>query len=350
MRWLVNLAVMGVAALIPCLIAEAGLRIVAPPADSEHMWRRLPSAAEWSGQPGTQGLHTGVPVSFNALGFRDAERSPQPAPGALRVLALGDSVTFGMGVRQELTWPRQAEQLLSSGRPAPVEVLNMGMPGYNTIHQLAQLKEVGLGLQPKVVVVGFLYNDIELSSAQIGEGSVPKQEVSSGRQIKSQLNAAALWLKKNSLFVAWLSPRIGNALRLLGVKGLGQVGEIKDQYTDANPNWRRMQAALLEMKQLTSERGIDLVVMVIPAFTRFNDAAYPIKEYHQAVAGFCRENGIKVLDLLPKFWGQDGTQYWISATDGHPNAEGQRRMAVALAEYLGPMLPQANLQFTGMTK
>lgn len=351
MKWLANLAVTALAALVPCLIAEAGLRVMAPPADSADMWRKLPSAVEWSGQPNGRGLHAGVPVAFNGFGYRDAERSPQPAPGTVRVLALGDSVTFGMGVAQERTYPRQAEVLLSAARGAPVEVLNLGMPGYNTLHQLAQLRELGLGLQPKIVVVGFLYNDIELSSAQKGEGVVKDQPVESlPRKIKSGINGAYLWLKQHSLFVAWLSPRLANALRPLGVKGFGQVGEIKDQYVDSNPNWRRMQQALLEMKQLTAERGIELVVMIIPAMAKFSDATYPIKEYHQAVAGFCRSNGIKVLDLLPAFWGGDGTQYWISATDGHPNAQGQKIIAEALAAYLAPLLPTASMQVTGMTK
>jgi lysophospholipase L1-like esterase len=349
-RWLANLVVMVVAAAVPCLLAEAGLRLVAPPADSADLWRKLPSAVEWSGRPNVRGVHAGVPVSFNGLGYRDAERATQPAPGAVRVLALGDSVTFGMGVSQERTYPRQTEALLSTLHGGPVEVLNLGMPGYNTLHQLAQLRELGLALQPKVVVVGFLYNDIELSSAQKGAGVAPPQEQSLPRKVKSAVNAAALWLKQHSLFVAWLSPRLGNVLRPLGVKGLGQVGEVKDQYVDSNPNWQRMQQALLEMKQLTAERGIELVVMIIPAMARFSEATYPIKEYHQAVAGFCRSNGIKVLDLLPAFWGGDGTQYWISATDGHPNAQGQRIIAEALAGYLAPLLPSASMQVTGMKK
>jgi lysophospholipase L1-like esterase len=349
MKWLANLAVMLVAAAVPCVIAEVGLRVVAPPADSKDLFRKLPSPAEWSGRPYARGLHTGVPVSFNNFGFRDLERSRQPAAGTVRVLALGDSVTFGMGVEQGLTYPRQAEILLTKALGARVEVLNMGMPGYNTLHQLAQLREFGLGLQPKAVVVGFLYNDIEPSTAQREQG-LETNDVSLPRRIKSGINAAALWLKKNSLFVAWVTPRVGMALRPLGVKGMGQVGEIKDQYVDSNPQWRRMQEALLEMKRLTAERGIELVVMIIPAMTRFDDAAYPIKEYHQAVASFCRDHGIKVLDLLPAFWGLDGTRFWISATDGHPNAEGQRRIAEALAAFLALLLPGASMQVTGMTR
>jgi lysophospholipase L1-like esterase len=323
---------------------------MAPPADSADLWRKLPTPVEWSGQPNGRGTHAGVPVAFNDFGYRDARRPVVPAPGTVRVLALGDSVTFGMGVAQEHTFPRQTEVLLSAARGGPVEVLNLGMPGYNTLHQLAQLRELGLALQPKIVVVGFLYNDIELSSAQKGSAVVPEQEQSLPRKVKSGFNAAALWLKQHSLFVAWLSPRLGNVLRPLGVKGLGQVGEVKDQYVESNPNWRRMQQALLEMKQLTAERGIELVVMVIPAMARFSEATYPIREYHDAVAGFCRANGIKVLDLLPAFWGGDGTQYWISATDGHPNAQGQRIIAEALAGYLAPLLPAASMQVTGMKK
>lgn len=341
-KWLVNITVMLVAALIPCAIGEAWLRITAPPADTADLWRKLP-AVGWTGQPGARGIHAGVPVAFNNLGLRDPERPAQPAPGTVRVLALGDSVTFGMGVAQDQTFPRQAETLLNAAASPPerarVEVLNLGVPGYNTLHQLALLREVGFALQPNVVVLGFLYNDIELSSSQKDESAVKQAaDTSVPRKIKSAVNASWLWLKKHSLFAAWLSPRLGNALRPLGVKGFGQVGEVKDQYVDTNPNWRRMQEAVLEMKRLTAERNIDLVVMVIPAMANFTDAAYPIKEYHQAVSAFCQRHGIAVLDLLPAFWGRDGTRFWISATDGHPNAEGQRIIAEALAGYLAPRL------------
>lgn len=336
-RALANAALVVAGAAVPCLAAELALRLAAPPADTPGLFRKLGSAAEWSGRPHARGLHAGVPVAFNSLGFRDAERAPRPAPGTVRILALGDSVTFGMGVAQDEAYPRQTEILLGRALGAPVEVLNMGMPGYNTLHQLAQLRELGLALEPAIVVVGYLYNDIEPSSAQRGQG-LDAGERPLARRWKSALNRATLWLKQNSLFFAWLTPRLGIALRPLGLKGFGQVGEVKDKYVDSNPRWQRVRAALLEMRRLTAERGAELVVMIIPAMTRFTDAVYPIKEYHRAVARFCAENGIRYLDLLPAFWGLDGSRMWISATDGHPDARGQRIMAEALAAFLAPLV------------
>ena len=337
-RLLANLAVIVVAAAIPCLVMEAALRFTAPPADTANLFRKLPTAVGWSGQPNTRGMHAGVPVAFNGFGLRDAQRPAQPSAGTVRVLALGDSVTFGMGVAQDKTFPAQTEALLNArSQGAAVEVLNMGIPGYNTLHELALLREVGFGLRPDVVVLGYLYNDVELSSGQKVDVKVEAQP-SAARRIKSLVNSSWSGLKKHSMFAAWLSPLLGNALRPLGVKGFGKVGEVKDQYVESNPNWRRMQEAILEMKRLTSERNVDFVVMVIPAMANFTDATYPIREYHQAVVAFCRQNGIAVLDLLPAFWGHDGTKFWISATDGHPNAEGQRIIATALSDYLAPRL------------
>jgi lysophospholipase L1-like esterase len=346
-----NVVLVLVATAMPCLAAELILRLLSPSADTPGLFVETPSEIEWAGRPDARGLFGGVPVAFNHFGLRDRERSMKRTPGAIRILALGDSVTFGLGVATEEAFPRVTENLLNAARPdglASVEVLNFGVPGYNTLHELAQLRALGLAFEPDLVVVGFLYNDLEISGPQrlrLERGSTPEQPggASFARRIKSGLNAGITVLKKHSLFVAWITPRLGLVLRPLGIKGLGQVGEIKDQFVDANPDWRRVRAALLEMKRLCEARGIQLVVMIIPAMARFTDSGYPIKEYHEAVAAFCRAHSIGYLDLLPAFWGQDGTRLWISLTDGHPDARGHRIMAQALASFLTPLLRQAPL-------
>jgi len=346
-----NMTLSVVAAVIPCLAAELILRLLSPPANTPELFTKISSEIEWSGRAYARGLYSGVPVAFNHLGLRDRERSMEPIPGTIRILALGDSVTFGAGVAEEDAFPRMTEALLNASRTdgrTSVEVLNFGIPGYNTIHELAQLRELGLALHPQVVVVGFLYNDVELSTEQrIHRGQTIQPDgvheapnaLSLARRVKSSINASIVYLKQHSLFFAWLTPRLGIALRPFGAKGFGQVGEVEDQYVDSNPNWHRVRTALLDMKRLCDERKIQLVVVVIPAMTKFTESDYPIKKYHEAVLGFCQAHSITCLDLLPPFWGLDGTKFWISPTDGHPNAQGHRIMAEALTKFLAPLLP-----------
>lgn len=64
-------------------------------------------------------------VNTNALGLRGAEVKV-PAPGP-RVLAVGDSVTFGWGVEDGESWPARLAEALGAQVPG-LEVLNAGVP------------------------------------------------------------------------------------------------------------------------------------------------------------------------------------------------------------------------------
>ena len=66
-------------------------------------------------------------ASTNALGFRDHEFTQGRSP-ACRVLAIGDSFTFGWGVSLEESWPKVLETTLKQDGVG-VEVANLGFPG-----------------------------------------------------------------------------------------------------------------------------------------------------------------------------------------------------------------------------
>jgi hypothetical protein len=97
----------------------------------------------------------------NNRGLRDVrDFDYQKPPGALRVLALGDSHTQGYEVRQEATFSAVLERYLQAHR-LKTQVLNAGVSGFSTAEELAYLTSEGYRYQPDVVVLGFYANDFD---------------------------------------------------------------------------------------------------------------------------------------------------------------------------------------------
>lgn len=100
-------------------------------------------------------------VVTNAVGFRDP-RLPGPKPaGTMRIVAVGDSFTQGYGVEEDDAYPRVLEEILNQRqRTRQHEVINLGVPGASPLDYLANLRDVGLGYEPDLVIVGLMANDV----------------------------------------------------------------------------------------------------------------------------------------------------------------------------------------------
>jgi hypothetical protein len=124
--------------------------------------------------PGRELEAWGTRVPANDLGYRSPP-SEKPA-GTTRVLFLGDSWTFGMGVEAEEAFPaRLAELATRSGRAAgggEVEGWSLALPGYNLLNQLAGLDFFGDRLAPDAVVVCPTPNDADSTAAVLPNGSL----------------------------------------------------------------------------------------------------------------------------------------------------------------------------------
>lgn len=349
---LINLILCLVALLLPCVGAEWLLRRSSPISDTPNLFARSDTEYEWLGFPNMSGTYAGARVKFNDRGLRDPDRASIPPTGKTRIAVLGDSVAFGQGVAEADAFPRVTEALLNAMEPNgrnKVEILNMGIPGYNTLHELGLLRDLGLTLHPDIVVLAFMYNDTELTERQQAKRhrvATTASTLESGTEtagilsgLKQDFNLELRTLKKRSLFIAWASPRVGVLLRRLGLKGFGQQNEDNDRFVAENADWQIVQDALRDMKRECDARQIKFVLTVIPGMAKFNDRDYPLKGYHAALKSFCRSNDIDCLDPLDNFWGRDGTAMWVTPTDGHPNAEGHKIIAGALAHRLMALLP-----------
>jgi hypothetical protein len=112
-------------------------------------------------KPSHTAVRLGASFRTNALGLKDREYLPVKAADAFRVLVLGDSFVEGFGLSNEDTMPKQAEGLLAQ-RPCQrrVEVVNGGVASYSPILEYLFLRDVGLALEPDLVVLAFDMTDV----------------------------------------------------------------------------------------------------------------------------------------------------------------------------------------------
>jgi lysophospholipase L1-like esterase len=98
----------------------------------------------------------------NSLGLRNREVGPKDAH-EFRILFLGDSLVWSGETSSGELYTEVIESSLNQAarRPATrVEVINAGIPGYTTYQELEFLKLYGLDMQPDLVVLGFVFNDL----------------------------------------------------------------------------------------------------------------------------------------------------------------------------------------------
>lgn len=170
-RWITVLAGNALLVLLLLGLLEGAARVLADPAprplfDVPGLWVRGRSFVQphpvrgFALRPGFED-----PLyRINAAGFRGPELPEPLRPGSV-ILAVGDSTTFGWNVRDDETWPHGLQRYLAaSGLEQRVLVVNAGVPSYTSSQVRLYLEELLPRLEPDVVLVGVLWNDVWFSS------------------------------------------------------------------------------------------------------------------------------------------------------------------------------------------
>lgn len=179
-RLAAGLLALSLGVLLSGLFIEAGLRLTGtrlafpPSLRRELSWRAHRAAGSTGVRSGTNyafsaalgwelrpNLRTGE-ITSNSEGLRGSrEYAPDPGAGIRRVLCVGDSFTFGARLPDENTMPARLEAELNGGSAARWEVLNLGVEGYGTDQQWLNLSRKGFRYRPRVVVLGFMEENLE---------------------------------------------------------------------------------------------------------------------------------------------------------------------------------------------
>jgi hypothetical protein len=115
----------------------------------------------------------GTSFRSNTLGFRAPP--PHKRPGTQRLLFVGDSWTFGMGVTAADAYPARVAELanqLRAGGGRRVEAWTLALPGWNTFNQVAAVEYFLDRLQPDVVIAAPTMNDVDSTPAVLPNGAL----------------------------------------------------------------------------------------------------------------------------------------------------------------------------------
>ena len=110
----------------------------------------------WKNIPGWKATTFDKPLTINSKGLRDREYAYRKPGNCQRILALGDSYTWGYGVGDDQIYTEVMERSLSERQPV-WQVLNAGVSGWGTDQQYLYLKQEGFHYSPDIVIVGFFY-------------------------------------------------------------------------------------------------------------------------------------------------------------------------------------------------
>lgn len=291
---------------------------------------RIPAVA---GQFGLPGERTRQEASYdllwqrNVFGFRSPHERVAKPDGVRRVLALGDSFTWGLLLPSaDSAWPARLERLLTSGAGAPVEVINMARRGWATANEAEFLHRLGWQFEPDLVIVQFFLNDAYESGPdfQFREGRriLLLPEVFAQGYIRSSSLAALVALGVNGLIFGLLVPET----------------ESRDLYAEDAPGWRQMRAALRDMGDSARTRATPILFVLFPSLLpgEWTADTYPARDIYARVMREAEQSGLLTLDLTNAFAaaGGDWKQWWATPYDSHPNAAAHDVAARAIARFM----------------
>jgi lysophospholipase L1-like esterase len=337
--------------MAPLALAESGLRL------THYRMTKFDDSgfrqSAWSFRPNShQDSYIGAPVTINNLGLRGPDTTLEKAPGVFRILGVGDSITFGYGVRVEETFLRVLEQDLNASAPAGLryEVLNAGVPATGLEYYTHFIENNAPAMHPDLIVVCMALNDID---PQLDPQPVePHAHLTAFRSMNaffflhSRLYNIVYVRAKSLLY------RL-NVLHLEDNEGFGFLS-IEAPSPTQDKARAGVSRYIQRIANFARSRQQRLAIVVFPVEPQLSERA--LKLYAQQLhlyfgpevlrgqpQGWIEQigatNGVPVLDLLPAMRAGDNGQLFlrnqsISVDPVHPSPAGHRIAGDEIARFL----------------
>lgn len=305
---------------------EAGVRCVAWVASREPIVT-YDAALGWAQRANARTVdHAGdVPfeVQINTNGLRDDPHEYNRRDGTFRIVALGDSFTFGYGGVEQ---PQRFTEVLET-KLEGVEVINMGVVGFSLDQEYLYLRHEGLRYQPDLVMVFLYENDFLQCFMSRAYGSPKGYFLRVGESLEFHPPRLTWFfrLSQDSWALRYLDRHLYFARRGsdLGYETIVDPAEQDEVFA----------MLLRAMNQVSREAGAEFIMVHIPERDGAGNGRV------QAIAAAVAEDErLHFVDLgkTPEFSEPDVSRQYYFRRDHHLNANGHSVVAEILYHHLSP--------------
>jgi lysophospholipase L1-like esterase len=220
----------------------------------------IPPATDVSGIPGTPSRELGWE------GFRVPDPSQIP-DGPPRVVAIGDSNTWGYGVQAESAWPEVLDRALPNAA-----VVNMGTLGYSSFQGYQTLRKYGEALKPAAIIASFNYND----RAYVYNRNIDSEEKFAAYYDALQQPVTYDWLDK-----IYTTRLLRAVMRRIGLVRTDPIRKIDVRELDARVPLEEYRQNLRKIVEYGRARGVPVVFILLKDNDYFTRKIRAGIEYHE---------------------------------------------------------------------
>lgn len=299
----------------------------------------------------------------NSLGLRGPEPAMLQSGEMIRIICLGDEMTFGPGLSDDQLFTARLEKLLEPYLSRRLEVINAGVPHYCPLLSLLQYRHQLRALDPDVIVLTFEMGDVAddylvRGFTSLDESGLPLAccnprlgKKSDFERVENQF-LTLKWLK------SWLSgSEAGSSYDSLEQidHAIGRFAWIRNNPDDWSAYIQNAFKPIGQLAEIAREQDAIVVLAVVPAPWQISAEATsdPDARKRYGIAPTVVYDNREPFDLLESAAADAGVEYFdvsrIFSQAGNPeelylhtqpwlSARGHEAYANVLAQYLFPRL------------
>lgn len=254
---------------------------------------------------------------FNQDHMRRTTPFPKKRENTFRIMVLGDSMTYGQGVKESETYSNILQDHLQ--KEFDIEILNLGVCGHGSEDILHELKKFTPTLIPDLIIYGICTNDFNPSQKMV--------KVTNQKKFHIPISFSTKKFLIDKFRTAKLLKKMYAKLMLISGIHVSYKKEIKTNFVQKKS---RFEEDLIKMSQYVKSKKLPpIITMVLTPLPKF-----PLDKLIKSAEEIAERAGMTLIPSKNYNQKYSNHNFAVSEWDGHPNVKAHQIFANNLYQHI----------------